>query len=242
MTYLELCQATIEASDTGNEVALKSLTDVDQYQRGVTRKVAEAWRFIQTSHESWGWRQREFVAQLRPGVSAYKWFEFFDGNNVRSIPTDVGFRDWLAKAPGEASGTEWYIASPDNGYASVTSIVPIGFEAMRQRRFVLTTQAKPTTFTVTPSIELLFHATPDAAHRIYGMHVTGVQALTSENDVPALPDEEYHDLIKWRAVMMIHGSDEAGESFAFAQAQYNEMLQSLAQKYLPSISIGGSLA
>ena len=242
MTYLELCQATLEASDTGNEVALTSLTDVDQYQRGVTRKVAEAWHFIQTIHESWGWRQREFVAQLRPGVMAYKWFELFDGDENRSIPTAVGFRDWLAQEPGDPAGAEWYISSPDNDYASVTSITPIAFETMRQRRFVLTTPAKPTTFTVTPSVELVFHANPDAAHRIHGMHVTGVQSLTSANDVPVLPDEEYHNIIKWRAVMMIHGSDEAGDSYAFAQAQYKEMLQTLEKKYLPSISIGGPLA
>ena len=242
MTYLELCQQTIEASGTGEEVSFTSLTDVDQFKRGVTRKVVEAWRFIQTLHEGWGWRQREFTAQLRSGVSTYKWNELFEDGATRSIPPDVGFRDWLSKPPGDDTGPEWYISSPSNNYGSVTSLTTIPYEGMRARRYVLTASAKPTVFAISPAVELILHATPDAAHRIHGMHVTGVQVLSSPNDIPALPDEEYHDIIKWRAVMMVHGFDDSDKSFVFANDQYTEMLESLSRKYLPSVTIAGSVA
>ena len=242
MTYLELCQRTIEASGTGEELSLTSLNDVDQFRRGITRKVVEAWRFVQTIHEGWGWRQREFSAQLRSDVSVYKWNELFDGSRNRSIPPEVGFRDWLAKPPGDVNGPAWFISSPDNDYASVTPLSTISYEAMRARRFVLTTPQKPTVFAISPSVELILHAIPDGVHRIHGMHITGVQTLTSANDVPNLPDEEYHDIIKWRAVMMVHGFDDANTSYMFAKEQYTELLESLSRKYLPSFTVAGAVA
>ena len=242
MTYLELCQETIEASGTGEELALTSLTDVDQFRRGITRKVVEAWRFVQTLHEGWGWRQRDFTAQLRAGVSVYTWNELFNGDGTRSIPPDIGFRNWLAKPPGDGTGPEWYISSPDNDYGSVTPLTTISYEVMRARRLVLTAPQKPTTFAISPSIQLILHAIPEAAHRIHGMHVTGVQTLVSENDIPNLPDDEYHDVIKWRAVMMVHGFDEADKSYMFAKEQYSELLESMSRKYLPSITVAGAVA
>ena len=38
------------------------------------------------------------------------------------------------------------------------------------------------------------------------MYVVGIQSLTSEDHIPHGLPEAYHDVIKWRAVMMIHGS------------------------------------
>ena len=244
MTYIELCKEALKSADTGSPGGLNSLRDADEYQKQVTGYVNEAWRFIQNIHDSWGWRQKEFKAVLRPGVDAYEWNELRQQDGEKSIPLDPGFSDWLSRAPNAADddGPAWLLTSPTEGPQTFGELAPIAFDAMRVRRLIVTTQSRPTLFSFTPDKKLLLHAIPVAAYVVNGMYVIGVQELTSENHVPFGLPAKHHEIIKWRAVMMLHGSDEAAESWAFAERQYREMLSTIERLYLPSITVGGSLA
>ena len=242
MTYLELCQSTLSTADTGSPANLRTLNDASEYQSQVTGFVTEAWRNIQTLHEGWEWRQKEFTAVLRPGVAVYAWNEIRLDDGSHSIPLEDGFRKWLSRAPGDTDGPDWLMTDPVGARQSIGELLPIPFETMRARRLLLSSNGRPTSFAIAHDKRLIFHATPDVEYVVHGMYVDGVQLFSSENQTPrGLPDE-YHDVIKWKAVMMLHGYDEANESYAFAQTQYQELLNSLERIYLPGVTTAGALA
>ena len=240
MTYLELCQSALGESETGSPEELTSLRDADIYQHGVTRYVAEAWRLIQLLYDSWGWRQQEFNARLVPGVDSYRWNVLHDGDEV-AINRSHGFRTWLHQNPNTGTGPEWRISQTAENDAATGGITPVTYQTLRLRRLVTRSQRRPSAFAISPKLELLVSPPPDEAYRLYGMYVIGVQQLTNENEVPVGLEEEYHDIIKWRAIMMIHGNDEADKSYQFALGQYEEFLQALRRVYLPQVTIAGSL-
>ena len=239
-TYLELCQKVLGSSDTGSPDELKTLSDADVYQKGVTENVSEAWRFIQMAYDAWSWRQREFTAQLVAGTDAYKWNELIDGDGAKSISGDLGFSTWLAPTPDTQLGPEWRLGQPPE-YLSTGGITSVDFQTMRLRRLQVRSPGAPTAFASAPDLSLLVNPVPNDAYRLHGMYVVGIQSLTSEDHIPHSLPEAYHDVIKWRAVMMIHGSDEASESYHFAQIQYDEIFRTLARLYLPDVTVGGAL-
>ena len=247
MNFLELCQEALVSSDTGNESEIRSFTDLSNYQKQVRSYVNEAWQFIQTVHERWGWRQLEFIAALRRGTDAYDWRDLHrPGSTTRAplyaIERERGWRDWYSRAPGELQGPVWRVVEPVGEPELFSTALPITFELMRERRLVFRTPARPNAFAASPSKDLIFHPMPDADYLIHGMFVAGVQRLVSENDQPLGIPEDYQNIIKWRAVMMLHASDEAGVSFTFAQSNYAELLTSLERIWLPQITFGAPLA
>ena len=239
-TYLELCQSALGSSDTGSPDELRTLKDADVYQAGVTKHVAEAWRFVQMAYDSWSWRQQEFTAQLVAGRDKYRWDELRDGNGEKSIRSDLGFSTWLAPTPDTQLGPEWRLGQPPE-YLSTGGITRVDFQTMRLRRLQARVAFAPTAFAFAPDLSLLVNPVPNDEFRLHGMYVVGVQSLTSEDHVPHSLPEAYHDVIKWRAVMMIHGSDEASASYQFAQIQYDEIFRTLARLYLPDVTVGGAL-
>ena len=182
-TYLELCQQSLRDSDTEAPEVLTSLGDVDTYHQQVAAFVAEAWRDIQGLHENWGWRQREFEADLVVGKAAYKWSQLHDGSRARSIPGDPGFRNWIPNPP--SGEFLWYTSSPADNHANVGALPQISFEEVRQRRLGFRTRTRPNSISFLPDKILEVHPTPDMAYRIYGMHVMGLQTLTDENTKPS---------------------------------------------------------
>ena len=141
-------------------------------------------------------------------MDEYAWNELRDADGKPSIDSDLGFSSWLAPRAGSGIGPGWYLGSPPN-YESVGGIGVIDFQAMRLRRLQRRASLAPTSFAFTPDLSILVNPVPNAAFRLHGMYVVGIQSLTSENHIPHGLPAVYHDAIKWRAVMMIHGSDEA---------------------------------
>lgn len=245
MTYLELCQQTLRGADTESPESLTQISDISEYKATVVGFVREAWRDIENLHASWGWRQREFTAALRPGVATYRWNELRPADvELKSIPLTPGFADWLSRPPDRTGeGAEWYWSGYEGGRTEVGSLEPVLFEEMRRRLLLTsTTQTRPTTFAFTPDKRIIFHPTPNEAWNVHGMYVRGVDILTTANQEPLDLPEAYHDIIKWKAVMMLQGSDEASESYAFAQQQYSALLEALERIYLPQITVGGAIA
>ena len=113
---------------------------------------------------------------------------------------------------------------------------------MRERRIIIPTENRPTSFAIRPDKKVLFHAAPNEGYVLHGRYVVGVQGLTSENHNPHGLPEEYHSIIVWRAVMMLHADDDFAPAYEFAARQYKELLGSLQRIYLPTVTVGGSLA
>ena len=240
MTYLELCHAALVSSDTGNPGELESLSDANQYHRQVVQFVSEAWKYIQTLHDDWGWRRKEFDFQMLQGVYQYTFSELRKADKSKAV---TSLRRWAGAEAPDHKGPTWRISDPANNHSHKGLIARISYEEMRHRKFAANDDyRRPNSFAVYPDLSLVFHPTPDSTYRIYGLYIPGVQILTSENDIPLGLPEEYHDMIKWRAVMMLHASDEARDSYQFASKSFREYLDSLIRPYLPTMTVAGALA
>ena len=241
MTFLEICQKALEDSGLQDPRALKTLEDATELQSDVVNNVREAWTYIQTHTETWGWRHKEFAFLMRPGVDTYAWNELFvdpsASNRVKAIGS---FRSWIT--PASSSDPEWFIKEPRDDYLKSIPIGVLPYYEMRRRRFgVSGGQQRPSYFAAYPDKKLVFHTTPDLAYRIHGLYVAGVQLFKRANEEPIGLNEEYHNLIKWRAVMMLHANDNAPQ-YQFAKDSYDELLKSLLRIYRPTVRVAGALA
>ncbi len=237
--YLELCQATLRESDTGPTASLVSIEDANQYNALLAKAVQEAWRDIQASNETWGWRQKNFTLELVSGTPRYEW------NRMRqSSGGEVSirrFHNWII--PNEyGEGIQWLISSPSNDHASTVDLPRISWQTMRSRRFALRTENRPTAYAVYPDLSVRFHPTPDDTYRIYGMYQLGLQILRVDGDIPEGIPDAYHDVIKWRAVMNLHSFDKDADAYQFARMNYRTIMQSLENIFLPDMTVGRSLA
>ena len=245
MTYLELVKATARASETSSP-NFNSIDESTDYVGLTAEYVREAWVKIQAKREDWDWRQREFTFETVPGKWSYGWDEMRGANQAnRSIPNSVGFRRWRGDEVdrGGKAALRWIISIPANDYAAGSQFPYTPFADLRVRRLTRSDiSTRPTQFTVSPQRAVQVYPIPDGAYRISGMFVKGIQILTNDNDVPEGLSGEYFDLIKWYAVMNLHGGDEAEESVIHAKAQYDQLMDSFERAYLPSIKVGGALA
>ena len=89
--------------------------------------------------------------------------------------------------------------------------------------------------------KLAFTPVATAAFDVDGFYLGAPQLLHADSDVPELP-ASYHDAIKWRAMMLLHGADEASESYAFARERYEFYERVLVRLYTNAPEVRGALA
>ena len=237
MNFLELCRETIAEQGAGERGSISSIADANEYNRTLTAAVRQAWKHIQNFREDWLWRRREFTAALVPGQEAYKWNRLLQPDGQRSIET---FRNWYTPTRGSPSSPEWFIEHPTGAPLQLGTL---SYDAMRQRRFTLRNlRTRPTYYAVYPDRSLVFHAPPDMAYTVHGLYESGIQTLRQDTDVPEGLDEEYHEIIVWRAVMILHGKDRQGASFEFCRVNYRELMDSLVRLQTPKPRVARPLA
>lgn len=271
MNYVELCRQTLRASGTGtgaNLVTLQGTGDpgsrnYNDFEALVARYVAEAWVRIQTLHEDWSWRIREFEARLPADTATLAWNAMRDSEGNRSIPEPPGFRRWLIQSPNDPRGLdEWYITQYDrdsNGNDQREYNGPIRAVEWRELRRLKSDRiprvGRPQYVAETvDGLSLSFYPTPgtpptptgtavggDPAYDLSGLYRAGVQQLHEDHDEPDGLPEEYHDIVKWRAVMIVNELDEAGVSWQAAASNYRDLLDSLERVYLPTVEVGQAL-
>lgn len=99
--------------------------------------------------------------------------------------------------------------------------------------------ARPIYYARAPDDTMRFGPKPDVAYKVRGEYRKSAQILAANGDIPEIP-ARFHDVIVWRAIMLIAGHDEANEAFQQASAKYNEMMLEIMRDCLPPITLGGS--
>ena len=64
----------------------------------------------------------------------------------------------------------------------------------------------------------------------------------SDKDVPYGLPVEYHDAIKWRAVMMVYASDNALHEEQGAKRHFDEYMTALQRRFLPEATLSPAIA
>lgn len=221
-TYLQLCQYTGRDSGTIAASQIAAVTGQTGRAAEIVALVAEAWRQIQAESAQWSWMRAEWSYALTSGTDDY-------------TPTTIGLtrhRRWITQDP----AVTLYLTA--TGVSDEGELSFLDWPAF-QRLFLRGSQtdARPTHFTVRPRDRaLVFGPQPDAAYTAQGDYIKSAQTLSANSDEPECPSE-HHELIKWKALLLLDEFDEAPVSRAFAELNYRNGMTALRRDCLPELKI-----
>lgn len=232
-TFLELCQEVAEDSGTIPTIGDPSTT-VGQTGRllRIVNWVKRAHNDVQRLERSWRWMEADFSGNVIAAQQAY-------------APAEMGisrFGHWIFKD--EAGGNTFTFYTTADGQAGEGTLDLLPWDEFRRDFMVgsnATETGKPAYLTVNPSNQLVLWPIPDATGTLRGRYKKGLQTLSADSDTPEMP-EEFHAVIKWRALMYMATFDEAMEQFPLFDLAYNQALDQLRADQLPRITVKAVLA
>lgn len=233
-TYLQLCQdAARESGTVPNIGEPTTTTGASGRLLRITKWVTEAYNDIQRQRNTWRWLYEDFSGSLISGTREY---------NAASLGITSRFSRWVSEGPrgrdlftiylpADGQDTEGFLQLKDYRDFRVTAGVGSN----------VSLEQKPVWITIDPKNQLQFYPTPDAAYTVRGVYYKGPQTLSSDADVPEMP-EEFHQIIVWRALMLMGTYDEAFEQYPIWKTEFDRLMDQLTDNQLPRIELPGPLA
>lgn len=228
-TFLELC-ADVARESGAIGTAPSAVTGQTGRQLKCVEWVAQAWRLIQNSRRDWtflraDWSESTVINQLT-----------YDGTDDFAL---TRFGEFLGDRP-KYSPTTIYL--PADGQDTEAPLVEIDFDTWKTRYDRGSHDAtKPIEYCIAPDRTLRIGPKPNAVYTIRGEYRKAPQTLAADADEPDLP-ERFHEIIVWRAIMLMSGSDEAGQAFGDARAKYSEIFANMVRDCVPKMHLEGPLA
>lgn len=233
-TYLEICQDVARESGTVPTIGQPdTITGLSGRLLRIANWVNDAHKDIQRMYETWRWLNADFSGQTIASTQNY---------NAASMGISSRFSRWVTRGQRERDTFSIYLTS--EGQEREQFLEFIEWENFRFTVMVggnATREGKPIYVSINDQRELVFYPTPDAAYTVRGRYYKAPQTLTVDADTPEMP-EEFHDIIKWRALMLMGLFDEAFEQYAGWTQEYNRMLDQLTDSQLPRLMTPGPLA
>lgn len=227
-----LLQAQKAARDSGVVSGLNQpLTTANQ--TGLLGKIVywtqDAWRQIQNTENAWRWMRGEFTGATIANTPRYTNASW----NITNWAEWIGTREDLRDFP-------YSIYNPVLGLSDETALRQLDFEEWRQT-FNRGTQypQKPSVYAISPAGEFCLGPTPDAIYTVVGPYRQTVQELVNDGDIPAMP-ARFHDLISYRARLLLAEHDEAGFALETASGEDARLMADLRRDQLPVVVERGS--
>ena len=251
-TFLALAKAALRDSGLGSPDALTDVATASNLgvaERESVEFVRESWLEIQSDQENWRWMQESFrivlaagkerytpnPGSLDPTAPGYEAPDLVDEDSAPAMPQ--GFRSWFTQSI-------WYITDQENRTVVGGEFAQLvgGYQEWRTLTFNrrLPNQ-RPQGYAIAPNLDLLVVPTPNKPFVIDGEFQRGVQTFSENADIPRGLPSDYHNLIKWKAIGMLHGFDEAVDSVRFASEHYAIHFNNLKRLYLPAIELAPAL-
>ena len=147
-------------------------------------------------------------------------------------PTVIGAPDIAAPADiGVWDEDSFYLDASTAGYKKLT---PLGYLQWRDTmRNGVKTNQKPSFCVVMPDQSLKLEAPPDAIYTLSADYWKRPAKMTIDSSTSPIP-EEYERVIVARAKLYYAEFDAANEILAGASVEYDDLLDKLEAKYLPS--------
>ncbi len=188
--------------------------------------VRTAWELIQNLSSDWSFLQGEHQSALAPNNQIYTDASF-------NVPR---FGRWLGDNQRRRPIS---IYDPAIGRRDESELREITFDQWKARwDFGVHDASRPTEYAIAPDDTLRFGPTPDKAYAIRMRYMKTAQILAANDDKPDLP-VRFHNIIVWRAIMLMSDHDEAGDALALAGVKYRETLNQLTHSCLPSFTTSG---
>jgi hypothetical protein len=192
--------------------------------------VADAWSDIQLARTDWEFMRQPFSHAVTPGVFSY---------SAVDLGIAAGTHDRFVGDTEDYQPT--IIFDPAIGVSDQQSLSQITIEqwSMIYGRGAQT-NSRPCYYAIAGG-KMYLGPIPDKAYTLAGSYWQAPQALVNDADVPIMP-AHFHNVIKWGALMTVHGLDSAFADRATAQAKYSSLYRQLVNHQTRPVLMGGSLA
>lgn len=233
MTFLELCQAA--AVDSGLISDSNNITTAAGAQTGrkarIIRAVVQAWEDIQKARNDWTFMRAQFSANLVIGQSSYSAAELGIATRFRTFFRDQDAAGFLPHSIYDAT----IGVSDQSGLSEVSFEVWQMVYGRGQQQ-----QGRPTDYALVGQ-KFNVGMVPDKAYAIRGWYRKAPQTLAADADVPDVPSH-HHTVIKWKAIMDLHGADGAFADRLVAQKRYGDDYRALVDEQTDPLTMGDALA
>lgn len=219
-TFLQLCQKLSRESGSVSGGATLPVSVSGQSGRlaKLVGWIADSWVDIQNDRNDWNFLQKKLSSSLIV-------------NNLEYTGVSFGLSD---VSKWKTLPRTWSIYDPAIGQADESFLRPVEYDAFYSKFLIGTHDAqRPGYVAVSPLGELCFGPKPDKSYMLRGWYRRTPQVLAANADVPIVPD--MHDMIVWRAMKRLDGSDEAPTRFQFDSAIYENMWANFVRAYTPKI-------
>lgn len=233
-TFLDICKDV--ARDSGVVSTLDTPETVDGQSGRLARIVhwvREAYEDIQNLHSEWRWLEAEFSGSTIASTQSY---------DAVSLGITSRFSRWLYDPENYENFFTLYKTSEGQSTEQLVSYVDWNWF---RRHYLIgsaaTTTGKPSCVTVGPDDKLYLYPIPDDAYTLRGRYRKGLQSLTADADVPEMP-EDYHSIIKWKALMLMGNFDEAVTQMPEWNMNYLRIKGQLENSQLKPVRMPDALA
>jgi hypothetical protein len=227
-TFLELCaDLTRESGAIGT--APSSVAGQTGRQQKCVEWIIGAWRDIQNSRRDWTFLRAEWSGSLTASNMTYT-----------GVALGISrFGEFLGDRPGYHPVT---VYDPVVGQDQEIELAEIGYDIWKYRYDRRSHDARqPHEYCIAPDRSIRFGPKPDKTYTVRGEYRKAAQTLAANGDEPDMP-ERFHELIVWRAIMLMSDADEAVQSLALARSKYAALYRSLVTDCTPRIIDANSIA
>lgn len=217
-TFLQLVNKVERESGTvGQSQRLSSVANPVGRQEKIVQWTAQAWEMIQRERTDWTFRRREFTTTLTIGQKRYD-------------SPDADFSGW-------ERDEMWSLYDNDIGQEDETELRVISYDEWRRKYDFGTHDAnRPIEVAFDGQRRLCIGPKPDKAYILRGSCKRAIQTLTLDADTPII-DEEFHDIIVWRALLLLAEHDEAPFPISTAAMQYRRFNGAMLRAYTEMVEL-----
>jgi hypothetical protein len=230
-TYLDLVRAVAGESGTVNDRDLPlTLAGAAGRIAKMAGWTARAWVSIQNHRDGWVWMQDEFEGQTAPAQARY-------------TGTDLGavrFARFPVLGPHSDAFTIYRTSDGPSGEGVLRYVDYPAFLRLYQRGDNRLRDGAPSHFTLDQQGRLFLWPAPDGVYTLRGPYRKDVQILTADADVPEMP-ARFHDLIMWRALVMLAVNDESMNQLPFWRSEEIRLLSELEGDQLPAVRLASEV-
>lgn len=206
-TFLQLVNKVERLSGIINQgQRLTTIVGARGRQEKIVYWTSQAWEEIQRERRDWTFLRKQFDEALTVGQTTY-------------TPAQLGITDfggWVSEADNFRPFT---LYDPALGRADETRLKPVNHRAWLDAFDIGSHDAtRPNAIAIGFDRTLNVGPKPDKSYVLRGWYRRKIQTIAADSDVPYL-DEQYHDAIVYRALMMLGEHDEAPVAIGTAQAK-----------------------
>lgn len=225
-TFLQLVNDVGRESGTMGQQVLGSVSGASGRWSKVVSWTRQAWEMIQRDRTDWSFLRKTFDGALVAGQQRY-------------TPAQLGIADFGSWPRFDVHGQHPSLSlyDPAIGRTDEVKLTRMDYDCWADSYdFGVTADNRPTSYTFDSDRQLCLGATPDKVYRVRGRYRRSIQSLTADADTPYIADD-HHQIIVWRALMLLGDDDEAAFEVASSGLQYRLMRDALISEYTEQVTL-----